>query len=195
MWYGFGSIYGGGLNSAAASCHLENTLITFSRMGASSGLVTRGMTEYEVRGGGLHLLTPCSLVSCTLADNSIMDPPGVDSEPMWGGQALFGDLTGSVGSTMTNSIVWNGPFGMKGNLPQISFSDVDGQFLPPGPGNIQAFPIWDMLDYRLLVGSPCIDVADDSAAPLTDFYGNGRFDLSGVGTSLADMGAIEYQGP
>ncbi len=50
-------------------------------------------------------------------------------------------------------------------------------------------------DLRLSGTSPAIDVAGDGVAPVVAFYGNARIDIPGVGnaTSMADIGAIEYQ--
>jgi len=50
-------------------------------------------------------------------------------------------------------------------------------------------------DLHLAEGSPCIDTADDAAAPPVDGDGNPRVDVDGVGTAgtAADMGAYEYQ--
>ena len=47
-------------------------------------------------------------------------------------------------------------------------------------------------DYRILEGSPCIDVADDLLAPENDIEGKSRYDVPEVGFSNADIGAYEY---
>jgi hypothetical protein len=58
----------------------------------------------------------------------------------------------------------------------------------------------DYGNLRLRTGSPCIDAADSSYAPATDFLGTGRFDdpralNTGVGSpDYADMGSYEVQG-
>ena len=54
-------------------------------------------------------------------------------------------------------------------------------------------------DYRLTGGSGCIDAADGDAAPVTDFFGESRYDdLNTVNTGVGDpnyvdIGACEYK--
>jgi hypothetical protein len=50
-------------------------------------------------------------------------------------------------------------------------------------------------NFRMTSNSPCIDVADDTLAPMTDFDGLDRVDIDDVGNpgTLADAGAFEYQ--
>ena len=78
----------------------------------------------------------------------------------------------------------------------ISNSNIPGF---PGNGNIDADPLWvdpENRDYRLQLGSPCIDSGTDTG--LThDFDGNPRpVDVVGVGiegSAAYDMGAFEFQ--
>jgi predicted outer membrane repeat protein len=77
-----------------------------------------------------------------------------------------------------------------------------------GDGNIDADPLfrdpdgpdenpdtWDDNDYRLLLGSPCIDAGDNTAVTVTsDLDGNPRIvDGDGDGTDTVDMGTYEFQ--
>lgn len=54
---------------------------------------------------------------------------------------------------------------------------------------------YEIRDYRLSASSPCIDSADDAAAPNADLAGNPRVDVPDAGLDgvTADMGAYEYQ--
>jgi len=45
---------------------------------------------------------------------------------------------------------------------------------------------------RLKPDSPCIDAADDKLAPATDQLGQARVDVPDVGTSIADIGSMEF---
>ena len=52
---------------------------------------------------------------------------------------------------------------------------------------------FDRSYYPLLQTSSAIDAGNDAACPPTDQIGNPRVDVAGVGTSICDIGAIEYQ--
>jgi hypothetical protein len=100
--------------------------------------------------------------------------------------------------TVTNSILWgSGPVWSQDQIVNgfestatVTYSDVQGSY--EGTGNIDADPIFrDALngDYRLLSGSPCIDVGNNAAVPAdvtTDLDGNPR--IQGL---CVDMGAFE----
>jgi hypothetical protein len=47
-------------------------------------------------------------------------------------------------------------------------------------------------DFRLAPASPCIDRADDTLAPPADMSGRLRIDIPAVGSSTADIGALEH---
>ena len=116
--------------------------------------------------------------------------------------------SGIYGSNVdiSNSIVW----GNVGSNEQIwgatvSYSDVQGGF--DGEGNINADPLFvdpQNGDLHLSPGSPCIDAADNTAAPKgtdTDLDGEPRFiddpctDDTGNGAApVVDMGVYEFQG-
>jgi len=103
-------------------------------------------------------------------------------------------------SDIVNSILWgNVPSQIEdkwGSSTTVSYSDIQGGY--PGTDNIDMDPLFVDVsgqDYHLQSSSPCIDVADDLVAPETDIEGRTRYDVEGVGFSIADMGAYEYSIP
>jgi hypothetical protein len=87
---------------------------------------------------------------------------------------------------------------------EASYSNIEGGF--PGPGNINADPLFADADGRLSPGSPCIDAGDNTAVPegiTTDLDGNLRFvddpGLCDLGQTdgvspVVEIGAFEFQG-
>ena len=77
----------------------------------------------------------------------------------------------------------------------VSYSDIAGGYT--GVGNLDIDPLFvdfDGGDFHLQEGSPCIDVADNSAASALDLDGNPRIvDGDDDGTATVDMGAYEHQ--
>jgi hypothetical protein len=122
---------------------------------------------------------------------------------------------------LTNAILWgNTPDQGDWAAPDITYSNVQGDTVYPGAGNINADPqfvrgpspggdaSWGTLDddygdLRLQLISPAIDAGDNSAVPsglLVDLAGYPRFvDIPGIpdtgnGTPpFVDMGAYEAQ--
>ncbi len=204
---------GGGLFSKWSYLTISNSLFSDNSAGAVGG----GMAE-DVEGDG-----PIDIANCVFrnneggalflgqhADQAIWDGTdgdwaAVKNSTFWnnlGGAIIASDFTGK---TFQNNILWNNSGGqlilLEAGDPDspsadVSFSLVQGgQF---GEGNIDADPLFiDPLngDLRLQAGSPCIDAADDSAAPPTDALGNPRVDVDGIGQAgvTADMGAFEFQ--
>jgi hypothetical protein len=101
----------------------------------------------------------------------------------------------------SNCILWDGDSNVisVGSFSTVivQWSDVRGSWT--GTGNIASDPLFaDSDSGKLLSTSPCIDAADGTAAPATDFDGNPRVDdtdvaNTGSGPPWADMGAYEYQ--
>ncbi|MDD5454400.1 MAG: hypothetical protein PHW62_02730, partial [Candidatus Ratteibacteria bacterium] len=119
--------------------------------------------------------------------------------------------TGVRSMTITNSIFWGNSDDIVGS-PFIHYCDVenpatigDNRWIR-GTGNISINPlfinadepagqdgIWKTLDdgLRIFINSPCIDVADDNIAPLTDITNKERIDIPEIGFAVSDMGAYE----
>ena len=145
-------------------------------------------------GGGMYFSSGSpTLTNCTFIGNSAINNGG--------GMYIF-----SGGPTVTNCILWNNsPDQISGSgSPAVAYSDVQGGW--PGIGDIDADPLFvDPAngDFRLSLGSPCIDAADNTAVPIgvfTDLDGNSRFrddpatPDTGVGQCAnVDMGAYEFQ--
>jgi hypothetical protein len=138
------------------------------------------------------------LVNCTIVDNT--------SDATIGGVYTTDGAGGHSETTILNSIVYgNGGIQISnyaGAITSVEYSDVQGGW--PGPGNIDADPLFADADHRLGPGSPCIDAASNPAVPVgitTDLDGNPRFvdDPCRADTGLGDppivnMGAYEFQG-
>lgn len=106
-------------------------------------------------------------------------------------------------SRVVNSIFWNESpeemFYLIESDPNFRHCDIRGGW--PGEGNIDADPLFvdaDNGDFRLLLGSPCID-SGSTEGPAEDIEGSLRpVDVLGTGTEGAgayDMGAYEFQLP
>jgi hypothetical protein len=111
--------------------------------------------------------------------------------------------------TVTNSILFGNTAGEAGpqiytdspaSTPVVTYSLVEGGYPGDGPGLIDADPLFaGPEDLSLTCAaipdecSPCIDSADDAAAPSTEIDGKERADVADYGATIADMGALEYQ--
>jgi predicted outer membrane repeat protein len=151
-------------------------------------------------GGGMMNQGSASLTNVTFSGNSAGSGGGIYNT---GGTAtldnciLWGNTATSSGSQLYNSM----------GTVTIRYSDVEGSggsgggwdttLGIDGGGNIDADPLfWDPANglYRLELGSPCIDVGDNTAPdlPPTDFMGRPRIlDGDGDEVPVVDMGAYE----
>jgi parallel beta-helix repeat protein len=119
--------------------------------------------------------------------------------------------TGSNPLTVTNCILWNEDYSeISGAGATITYSDIQGQGIYPGTGNINADPcFYDANNYHLTANSPCIDEGNNLEVPPDetdldgdsnttepipwDIDGQGRkIDGDSNGTLIVDMGADEY---
>ncbi len=114
-------------------------------------------------------------------------------------------VSGQVEPELVNSIVWGNDALLDGTWwwwlvgcpgwARASHSDIeDTRCVHMGPGSISQDPEFVSGSVGELSGeSPCIDAADDNQASALDLGHRGRVDVPGVGSSVADMGAYEYQ--
>lgn len=96
-------------------------------------------------------------------------------------------------ATASNCIFWGNSAGFGPGTKNITYSDVQGNTLFPGAGNINSDPMFvdaAKADFHLSAGSPCINAGNNTKIlRTTDMDGNPR-----IAGSLVDMGALEYQG-
>ena len=117
-----------------------------------------------------------SLMNVTLAGNSVLNFPILAGEGIW---------------TVTNTIIWGNtaPDDMLGlGTFSVNYSDIEGGWT--GSGNLDTDPLFVNAansDYRLGVGSPCIDKGTSAGAPAVDIEGTLR-------DAAPDMGAYEWTG-
>ncbi|MCP4642298.1 MAG: PASTA domain-containing protein [bacterium] len=216
-----GAIYGYDATSNVTNCTFEGNLAS---MGAGYTSVDGSWVVSACRfvdnaayiGGGACInRTPTSMENCIFTGNTAT--PAVDS---WGG-ALYcyqstvritnstfnaNTATGGGGALMnmqaaitaTNCILWNNTGGELNQLiptyTTITHSCVTGGYGVPADNNTDQDPSFFPADFRLLVGSPCINTGAatytiatvDYDAPTTDIRGKTRPTGSGH-----DMGAYE----
>lgn len=156
--------------------------------------------------------TNAILRNCTFAGNSQL-----------GGNALVCNSLGQAYPSnlwIANCIFWDGPDQIRtidNSVITITYSNIQGGWAGPGGNNININPNFvdatnpdpDLRDYRLHLGSPCIDVGDNNSVPydiddldgdnnttellLWDLDGHYRFaDGDCNDTEVVDMGAYEF---
>ena len=156
--------------------------------------------------------TNVTLSNCTFAGNSAVNGNALVCYSF--GQALPSYLS------IANCIFWDGPGQIQTNdnsVIMIAHSNIQGGWAGPGGNNINIDPGFidavnpdpNLRDYRLHLGSPCIDVGDNNSVPcdiddldgdnnkteliLWDLDGHYRFaDGDCDDTEVVDMGAYEF---
>lgn len=142
-----------------------------------NNVIERNTAGRNIGGVAVHMFANATIVNCTVQGNT---SPGIH--------------VGSATATIFNSIVWENGDDLSNCT--ATYSDIeDGD---PGTGNISQDPLYVNKaegNFHLASGSPCIDVATNTAAPSQDKDGVVRpRDGNGDGSAIADMGAYEYAG-
>jgi hypothetical protein len=153
-------------------------------------LFTRN-TAPAVAGGIADGSGETTLINCVLSRNESGMSGGTEfgyAQVAIVNCTVAGNLGGGIGSSnegqqtlaITNCVVWgNSPWQIE--YPQevvVSYCDVEGGW--PGPGNINADPLFVQPgtdNVRLSIGSPCINAGSNDALPPD------RFDLDGDGNT------------
>lgn len=130
-----------------------------------------------------------TITNCTFADN----------EASINGGAFHGNVN-SEAPRIRNSICWgNSPDELNivtaSTYLDVSYCDIQGGWTGAGSNNINQNPLFKGgTNYRLQMGSPCIDTGSDAYAPDDDLDGQSRpQDGNNDGTPRADMGAYEAE--
>jgi hypothetical protein len=139
-----------------------------------------------------------TLNNCTLTGNSAAYSGGgsyrvtLNNCTLTGNSAIYGG--GSYDDTLNNCIIYynTAPRGADHGVSTLNYSCT--RYLTGGTGNITNDPQFvnaAVGDYRLSVGSPCMDRGSDAYVQgTTDLDGNPR-----IMHGRVDMGAYEFQGP
>lgn len=188
---------GGGIRFESSQALVDScTILSNVAEASGGGIFITGGGKYVVQncfidgniGGGLYLLNTgrVDCINCTFGFNNF------DGEfsPTVGRRNDLGAF--GENEFLTNTIV-RAPLGTIQSASYCNLPDT------PGPGNIDADPMWvdpENGDYRLLRNSPCIDAGTDTGLS-TDLNGNPRpVDVRGRGFEGADaydMGCYEFQ--
>ncbi|MGQ9455067.1 MAG: right-handed parallel beta-helix repeat-containing protein [Armatimonadota bacterium] len=187
----------------AVSTSPGSAAVTCAPMSGVDGFVIRGGC-YGVDCAGTSPVISNNLITANVA-------AGVkcaDGSPLVVNNTIVENGVGvetSGSARVTNNIVaYNGiGVSVSGGSPVLSHNDVfmnsssNYAGAGPGAGDISCDPLfnnYNMGDFRLQLGSPCIDRGDPEIAPVLDGYGGLRpVDGDGDGFARVDVGAFESQ--
>jgi hypothetical protein len=149
-------------------------------------------------GGAIYALDNHSteLTNCTFSENYAEEQGGALLQTN-GGNAGATTISGNIlwGDSPDEIVLQGADLDDEGVV--VGFNDIGDGGFAADPSNIHADPMFAAPgedDFELLAGSPCIDRADDEAAPSTDMLGHERVEVADTGNdgTVADMGALEY---
>jgi hypothetical protein len=183
--------WGGAIQFWDAGGNIVNCIF-YNNIAGNGGSGYAAVTYYEGGGGGDII----NITNCTF-ENNTGDYSNPRSDAIHNRGGIF---------NITNSIFWNnsGTAGLynvsgHGGTITVSYSDLQGGVpttIIDGGNNINLDPAFvGGGDNHLTIGSPCIDVGDNTATylPGKDFEGDDRkIDGDKNGSKIVDMGADEY---
>jgi predicted outer membrane repeat protein len=171
--------------------------------GSFINTIFRGNTSGGSGGAIYNTGSPLVFTNCIFDSNSVSSQPydfyNDGGSPKFVNCVIYGDhfyaKTGSL--VLVNCIVWGGA--TLAGTATVSNSCTNTSY--SGTGNIIQDPLFVNApagDFHLKNGSPCIDKADGTQAPLLDFDGTPRYNYPGAAnfdSICADIGAFEYSTP
>ena len=192
---------GGGIHNSSSSPTVTGVTFAGNKANSGGGMHNNGSSPVLVnctfwgnsaqgKGGGMRNKTGSAptLTNCTFYGNRATDGGAIQNFE-------------SSSPTLTNCILWGGSYPEMDNsdssAPIVTFSDIKGDYLYPGTGNINEDPLFldpDNGNFHLLPDSPCIDTGTGTAPflPAADFEGDPRsMDGDRDGTATVDMGVDE----
>jgi hypothetical protein len=203
---------GGGIYSYQSSATIKDCLFYGNQVSVSGGAI------YEAEGSS------SKVIGCILRNNGATAMGGAiyidnGAKTSFTNCTIYANVAGSRGGGVynyygkpifTNCILWGNSAAMggpaignesdsSGVTTLVRYSDVQGDSVYPGTGNIAVdpqfvYPAGD--DLHLTAGSPCIDAGtnDISTLPIEDCEQNPRVvDGNLDGSAIVDMGAYEHQ--
>lgn len=174
-------------NSTTGAINMNGGRVTFV-----NGIIAHGLYDaVGVESGNFHM-TNSVIHDCLLAFRHWPRDPIVNCVVYDCGRITQGGGQNFVNCAFVNIAEVYEAFGWSSTYKYCSF------YNPPGYGPQSAQPvgsngnIWGdprfadaaAGDYRLQVNSPCIDAADGTVAPVTDYYGQPRVDLKATKTGV-----------
>ncbi|MHC4309328.1 MAG: S8 family serine peptidase [Planctomycetota bacterium] len=174
---------GGGMDNDSSTLTLTNCVFSGNSVPERGGGMQNNYRDIVVltnctfqenlasAGGGMYCrdYTNATLSNCTFAGNSAINANALVyyTSP---------DQTHPSDLWVTNCILWDGPDQIQTNdnsLITITYSNVQGGWAGPGGNNINIDPDFEdatnpdpnLRDYRLHLGSPCIDAGDSNSVP------------------------------
>jgi hypothetical protein len=194
---GGGGIESGGDPGRTTTLTIDDSILANNEAGLHGGALTvfhgtANLTNVLAHGNASSE-GPASVLMSGDSNVSVMNSTFADNNPQ--GHQAFN--LHSTNLDMANSVMWNNALNIQAeagctDCVKVDYSDVEGEcsWCDAGQGNISTDPRFVNAasdNYRLAVGSPCIDKGTPAGAPAADIEGTPR-------DGAPDMGAYEWIG-